>query len=115
MAQRARGAAAGGSRPADRSRASDDVRPYGILRSHGPPALRPQELAGAAGAAALGGRAGGRGEGLDLEDLSVTRAGRRYVVRVTVDGDGGIGHDELSDVSREISAALDEAEQRAAT
>jgi ribosome maturation factor RimP len=50
-------------------------------------------------------------EGLDLEDLTVAPAGRRYVVRITVDGDGGIGHDELSDVSREISASLDEAER----
>jgi ribosome maturation factor RimP len=52
-------------------------------------------------------------EGLDLEDVSVSRAGRRYVVRITVDADGGINHDELSDVSRAISAALDEAEQHA--
>ena len=50
-------------------------------------------------------------EGLDLEDLTVAPAGRRYVVRITVDGDGGVGHDELSDVSREISASLDEAER----
>jgi len=50
-------------------------------------------------------------EGLDLEDLTVAPAGRRYVVRITVDGEGGVGHDELSDVSREISASLDEAER----
>jgi len=50
-------------------------------------------------------------EGLDLEDLTVAPAGRRYVVRITVDGDGGVGHDELSDVSREISTGLDEAER----
>jgi len=50
-------------------------------------------------------------EGLDLEDLTVAPAGRRYVVRITVDGDGGVGHNELSDVSREISASLDEAER----
>jgi ribosome maturation factor RimP len=51
-------------------------------------------------------------EGLDLEDLAVSRMGRRYVVRVTVDADGGIGHDELTDVSRAVSRALDEAEDR---
>jgi ribosome maturation factor RimP len=51
-------------------------------------------------------------EGLDLEDLSISRAGRRYLVRVTVDADGGIGHDELSEVSRAVSSALDEAEER---
>jgi ribosome maturation factor RimP len=48
---------------------------------------------------------------LDLEDLAVVRAGRRYVVRVTVDGDGGVDHDELGEVSRDISTALDEAEE----
>ena len=48
--------------------------------------------------------------GLDLEDLGVSRAGRRHVVRVTVDGDDGVGHDELTDVSHRLSVALDEAE-----
>jgi ribosome maturation factor RimP len=48
--------------------------------------------------------------GLDLEDLGVTRAGRRHVVRVIVDGEAGVGHDELTDVSHRLSAALDEAE-----
>jgi ribosome maturation factor RimP len=52
-------------------------------------------------------------EGLDLEEVTVTRMGRRYLVRVTVDADGGVGHDELSDVSRAVSDALDEAEERA--
>jgi ribosome maturation factor RimP len=50
-------------------------------------------------------------EGLDLEEVSVSRAGRRYLVRVTVDSESGVGHDELSDVSRAISATLDAAEQ----
>jgi ribosome maturation factor RimP len=78
----------------------------------GPPPLRPQQLA------ALRERLRAlvepvvAAEGLDLEELSVSRAGRRYVVRVTVDADGGIGHDELSDVSRAVSTALDEAEER---
>lgn len=49
--------------------------------------------------------------GFDLEGFAIARAGRRFVVRVTVDGDSGVGHDELSDVSRAISATLDEAEQ----
>jgi ribosome maturation factor RimP len=51
-------------------------------------------------------------EGMDLEEVTVTRMGRRHLVRVTVDADGGIGHDELSDVSRAVSDALDEAEER---
>jgi ribosome maturation factor RimP len=50
--------------------------------------------------------------GYDLEDLSVSRAGRRHLVRVLVDTDGGINLDDVAVVSREISAALDEAEER---
>src|SRR3954463_1188287 len=48
---------------------------------------------------------------LYLEDLTVSRAGRRHLVRVSVDGEHGIGHDELSAISHELSAALDEVEQ----
>jgi ribosome maturation factor RimP len=48
--------------------------------------------------------------GFDLEDLTVSRAGRRHVLRITVDTDGGVGHDELGDLSRAISAGLDAAE-----
>ncbi|TWJ23449.1 ribosome maturation factor RimP [Micromonospora endolithica] len=49
--------------------------------------------------------------GYDLEDLSVSRAGRRHVVRVIVDTDGGVNLDAVADVSRAISAALDAAEE----
>lgn len=49
--------------------------------------------------------------GYDLEDLSVSRAGRRHVVRVMVDADGGIDLDAVADVSRAVSAALDAAEE----
>ncbi|AVT30728.1 ribosome maturation factor RimP [Plantactinospora sp. BC1] len=49
--------------------------------------------------------------GYDLEDLSVSRAGRRYVVRVIVDGDGGVSLDAVADVSRLLSKALDQAEE----
>lgn len=48
--------------------------------------------------------------GYDLEDLHVSRAGSRSVVRITVDGDQGVGSGAIGDVSRVISAALDEAE-----
>jgi ribosome maturation factor RimP len=51
------------------------------------------------------------GAGYDLEDLSVSRAGRRHVVRVIVDADGGINLDGVADVSRAVSAALDAAEE----
>ncbi|MCU7723755.1 ribosome maturation factor RimP [Actinoplanes sp. KI2] len=49
--------------------------------------------------------------GYDLEEVNVSRAGRRHVVRVLVDTDGGINLDDVAVVSREISAALDEAEE----
>jgi ribosome maturation factor RimP len=50
--------------------------------------------------------------GYDLEEVNVSRAGRRHVVRVLVDTDGGINLDDMAVVSREISAALDDAEER---
>ncbi|MGX4655997.1 ribosome maturation factor RimP [Micromonospora sp. SCSIO 07396] len=51
------------------------------------------------------------GAGYDLEDVSVSRAGRRHVVRVIVDADGGINLDAVAVVSRAVSAALDAAEE----
>lgn len=47
------------------------------------------------------------GAGYDLEDIAVSAAGRRSVVRVTVDADGGIDLDAVAEVSRIISAAVD--------
>jgi ribosome maturation factor RimP len=49
--------------------------------------------------------------GYDLEEVAISRAGRRHVVRVLVDTDGGINLDGVAVVSREISAALDAAEE----
>jgi ribosome maturation factor RimP len=49
--------------------------------------------------------------GYDLEEVGLSRAGRRHVVRVLVDADGGINLDGVAVVSREISAALDAAEE----
>jgi ribosome maturation factor RimP len=49
--------------------------------------------------------------GYDLEELSVSRAGRRHVLRIIVDGDGGVSLDAVADLSRDISAALDAAEE----
>ena len=48
--------------------------------------------------------------GHDLEDVSVSPAGKRRVVRVVVDRDGGITLDDVAAVSRAVSALLDEAE-----
>lgn len=49
--------------------------------------------------------------GYDLEELSVSRAGRRHLLRITVDADGGVSLDAVADLSRDISAALDTAEE----
>ncbi|WP_436527048.1 ribosome maturation factor RimP [Actinoplanes sp. HUAS TT8] len=50
--------------------------------------------------------------GYDLEDLTLTRAGRRFVVRVLIDKDGGVGLDDVAVVSREISEALDAVDEQ---
>jgi ribosome maturation factor RimP len=46
--------------------------------------------------------------GFDLEDVTVTAAGRRSVVRVVVDRDGGVDLDAVAEVSRVVSEALDD-------
>src|SRR4051812_39024854 len=46
--------------------------------------------------------------GYDLEDVTVTAAGRRSLVRVIVDADGGIDLDAVAEVSRVVSDVLDE-------
>jgi ribosome maturation factor RimP len=46
--------------------------------------------------------------GYDLEELVVTPAGRRSVVRVVVDRDQGVTLDDIAEVSRAVSAALDD-------
>ena len=48
--------------------------------------------------------------GLLLEDVTTAQAGRRTVVRVTVDlpdGPGGVTSDQLADATRAVSEALD--------
>ena len=50
--------------------------------------------------------------GYDLEHVAVSAAGKRSVVRVLVDKDGGITLDDVADVSRVVSEALDEADER---
>ncbi|GAA1759392.1 ribosome maturation factor RimP [Luedemannella helvata] len=51
-----------------------------------------------------------RDAGFDLEELKVSRMGRTHVVRVVVDGEDGISLDDVAQISRAASAALDEAE-----
>jgi len=45
--------------------------------------------------------------GFDLEDVAVSVAGRRSVIRVIVDRDGGADMDAIAAVSRVVSEALD--------
>jgi len=45
--------------------------------------------------------------GMDLEGVRVTAAGRRRLLRVTVDADGGVSLDSIALASRELSARLD--------
>ncbi|MCU1682527.1 MAG: ribosome maturation factor RimP [Amycolatopsis sp.] len=48
--------------------------------------------------------------GFDLDSLEVQQAGRRQLVKVVVDGDDGVGLDEVAEISRAVSAVLDEHE-----
>lgn len=51
--------------------------------------------------------------GLIIEDVEVAGAGHRRVVRLTVDlpdGPGGVTSDQIGDVSRAVSAVLDDAD-----
>ncbi|WP_199552721.1 ribosome maturation factor RimP [Streptomyces sp. N35] len=45
---------------------------------------------------------------LDLEEITVTPAGKRRVLRVVVDSDEGVQLDTCAELSREISEKLDE-------
>ncbi|WP_370965831.1 ribosome maturation factor RimP [Amycolatopsis sp. cg9] len=46
--------------------------------------------------------------GFDLDSFEVQQAGRRQLVKVVVDADDGVGLDEVAEVSRKVSAVLDE-------
>lgn len=47
-------------------------------------------------------------QGLDLEEVEVDSVGRKRVLRVVVDSDTGADLDQIADVSRALSAKLDE-------
>lgn len=49
-------------------------------------------------------------QGYDLEELKVSQAGRRTLVRVLVDRDGGVDLDAVASISHSVSKALDEDE-----
>ena len=48
--------------------------------------------------------------GLDLEAVEVTPAGKRRILRVAVDKDGGVTLDDVADATREVSRVLDESD-----
>ena len=48
-----------------------------------------------------------RAAGLDLEDVLLSAAGRRRVLRVVVDGDDGAPMDVVAEVARSVSDVLD--------
>ena len=48
--------------------------------------------------------------GLDLEDVVVTPAGKRRLLRVVVDKDGGLGLDMVAEVSTAVSRVLDDSD-----
>lgn len=49
-------------------------------------------------------------QGLDLEEIAVDSVGRKRVLRVVVDSDTGVDLDRIADVSRALSARLDESD-----
>jgi ribosome maturation factor RimP len=48
--------------------------------------------------------------GLDLEAVELTPAGKRRLLRVAVDRDGGVTLDDIAEAAREISRVIDESD-----
>jgi len=48
--------------------------------------------------------------GLDLEAVEITAAGKRRMLRVAVDKDGGVTMDDVADATREVNRVLDESD-----
>jgi ribosome maturation factor RimP len=48
--------------------------------------------------------------GLDVEAVEITPAGKRRVLRVAVDKDGGVNLDDVAEATRAISSALDDSD-----
>ncbi len=46
--------------------------------------------------------------GLDLEAVDLSSAGKRRILRVAIDRDGGVTMDDIADATREVSRVLDE-------
>ena len=48
--------------------------------------------------------------GFDVEDVTVRAAGKRQLVQVAVDRDGGVTLDDVADATKIVSTALDDAD-----
>ncbi|WP_104107258.1 ribosome maturation factor RimP [Nocardioides sp. 616] len=48
--------------------------------------------------------------GLDVEAVELTPAGKRRVLRIAVDKDGGVNLDDVTEATREISGVLDDSD-----
>ncbi len=48
--------------------------------------------------------------GLDLEAVEISPAGKRRILRVAVDKDGGVTLDDVADATREVSRVLDDSD-----
>ena len=48
-----------------------------------------------------------RALGLDIEAVDITPAGKRRILRIAVDKDGGVTLDEVAEATREVSSVLD--------
>jgi ribosome maturation factor RimP len=51
-----------------------------------------------------------RALGLDIEAVEITPAGRRRILRIAVDKDGGVTLDDVADATREVNRVLDESD-----
>jgi ribosome maturation factor RimP len=51
------------------------------------------------------------GAGFELESLEETRAGHRWLIRVIIDSDAGVGLDDIATVSRAVSSVLDQRDE----
>ena len=51
-----------------------------------------------------------RALGLDIEGVEITPAGKRRILRIAVDKDGGVTLDEVADATREVNRVLDESD-----
>jgi ribosome maturation factor RimP len=48
--------------------------------------------------------------GVDVEAVEITPAGKRRILRVAVDKDGGVTLDDVADATREVSRVLDDSD-----